>query len=138
MVVAGDWVYLVGGFLQLGDPAIDRAPLRPDGTLGGPFVSALATPGLAHQPMVVVLGESIYLLGGQWPQVGYSNQVARTAIGDDGALSPVDGTPPALATARADAAALALGDFVYLIGGVTSDGDGGDRYLDTVAVVARR
>ncbi len=113
IAVAGDWVYVIGGYntetLRNVD-SVERAQVNPDGTLGS-FVNAgqLTTSRGACESLVI--GGWLYVLGGP-------SSVERAAIHPDGSLGDfavVGGVT--LSTARSLLATFAAGNFVYAIGG---------------------
>lgn len=113
--------YLMGG-LNDRDGSIEQAAIRADGSLG-PFTLSerrLVTPRSGHNS--VVIGDYVYVAGG-FPTEGGATSfglttIERAQIAPDGALgafSRVEGI--GLATGRSGAAALRIGNFLYVLGG---------------------
>lgn len=122
-VVIGDGLYVLGGSDGAPLDSVERAAIKPDGSL-----AAFATvPGVhlaiaRHGHTAVVVGSYLYLAGGTG-NAGALDNVERAPINPDGTLGPfslVAGVT--LPTPRSGHSAIVLGGVLYLIGG--SDGSG--------------
>jgi hypothetical protein len=126
--VIGSWVYLIGGtnFTGVDRQVVQRAALLPDGKLGPLMVvpeASLIFP--RHAPLVVVRGETLYVIGGDaW------GSVESATIRADGSLGPFGQVAGAkLPYAASGVAGATLGNAIYVIGGnqvqtATVDGHG--------------
>jgi Kelch motif protein len=129
-VVIGRSVYVIGGANSSGPRAtLERASINPDGSLGGfAIVQGVALATARSQHMSVVLGNSLYVLGGLDAGNAPLGSVERATIQPDGSLgpfAPVSGV--ALLTARSGATAAVVGASLYVVGG-----GGSSATLDTV------
>lgn len=120
VMVVGTWLYVIGG----GDgvhaiDSVERAPIRPDGTLG-PFsvVEGLRTVTPRDSAAAVIIGGSLFILG------GYENEsldnVERAEILGDGSLGPFTEVATLPAAHHSHGAAV-IGRWVYLVGGNRPD-----------------
>jgi serine/threonine protein kinase/N-acetylneuraminic acid mutarotase len=133
VIVDGDWLYIIGGIVDggLADATIERARIR-KGSLS-PFSiahnSSLATARSGHASVVV--GDSVYVIGGA-DQQGHALALSeRARIVRDGWLSSFTPMPElALTTARHGHTLAVVGDWLYVIGGV-------DAQEHTLATVER-
>jgi hypothetical protein len=122
-IVVGNSVYVLGGQGADGKPlaSIEVATLNPDGTLSTfAQVGTLATPRTSF--VATVVGDTIYVGGGTTTggaTAGFES-AALHADGTLGIFAAVAGV--SLATARSGAAATAVGNFVYVIGGANAGG----------------
>jgi N-acetylneuraminic acid mutarotase len=131
-VQAGGFVYVIGGLTgsvahEIG--SIERSLVDADGTLSG-FTDtgvSLMTARAGHAS--VVLGGSVYVIGGASASGSFFASIERVPINMDGSLaSPVD-AGVALGTARRGHAAVVVGNQLYVIGG--ADGSTG-KYLASI------
>jgi N-acetylneuraminic acid mutarotase len=90
-VVIGNYLYILGGYHNGGSPesSVERAAIAADGSVGAfaivPGVN-LVTPRFRHAN--IVIGNFLYVLGGQGAGTGYFNTIERAVIGPDDALGP--------------------------------------------------
>ncbi|MGN6106798.1 MAG: hypothetical protein ACTHU0_16945, partial [Kofleriaceae bacterium] len=115
--------YVLGGTGSAALSSVERAPIRADGSLG-PF-AAVAGVTLTHARAshgAIVVGSALYVLGGSGSS-GPLRSIERAALQPDGSIGPfavVVGSE--LATSREQHATIALGKFVYVVGGLGSSG----------------
>lgn len=113
----GNYVYVIGGIrgpVQLN--SIERAEVRPDGSLG-PFTRyrhSLTANRYGH--WVVVNGDSLYVAGGLSDN-GNAGVVERARIGSDGELGPFERLDAELRERRDSPIAIALDGWLYVIAG---------------------
>lgn len=123
--VLGHFLYVIGGHGRTGIlGSVERAAIGPTGDLG-PFVSvsglALRTPRTCDTS--VVIGHSIYVLGGVDPQGQLLTSVERATLGPDGLLGPFRTQQGVtLRTPRSTPSSLVAGSFLYVLGGSDSTG----------------
>ena len=119
--VVGNAVYAIGGTRGDGNKlaSVERAVIQPDGSLG-PFAivpdAALVTARGDHSTELI--GNALYILGGDLGSGGPSDGVERAVINPDGSLGAFSverGTR--LATPRRGHRTVVLGDAVYVLGG---------------------
>jgi len=115
--VVRDFLYVIGG--QGTPTSIERARIRPDGTLG-PFSIAPEVSLVTSRPghTIVVIRNYLYAVGGGSGGGGFPSSIERATINDDGSLGPfttVSGV--ALNQGRSGHISVVLGDFLYVIGG---------------------
>jgi hypothetical protein len=126
-VVIGSFLYVIGGASTSGVlSSIERATINADGTLG-----AFATvPGAAlvtarENHTNVVIGDYLYVIGGQLDATSATTSIERATINADGTLGPfatVAGN--ALVTARFGHTSEVIGTSLYVIGGATAGASG--------------
>jgi N-acetylneuraminic acid mutarotase len=110
--------------------SIERTTVNPDGSLS-PFVTLpvqLTTP--RYFSASVVIGDSIYLLGGKTISLNQVASVERATINPDGSLTPFETAASRLQTARDSHAAIVIGSSLYVLGG--SVGQQSSNTLTTV------
>jgi hypothetical protein len=113
----GKYVYVIGGIrgpVQL--DSVERAEVRPDGSLG-PFTRyrhALTSNRYGH--WAVVNGDHLYVAGGLSDN-GNAGLVERARIGPDGELGPFERLDSALRERRDSPIAMALDGWLYVIAG---------------------
>ena len=116
--VVGDYLYILGGDFEQGYRGVERAMINADGSLG-PFAdvpgAALVTGRADHTSVVV--GDDLFILGGDNAVDGILGSIETAAIRPDGSLGPFALLSSSLATARNEQAAAVIGDALYLIGG---------------------
>ena len=124
--IVGSSIYVIGGAQSDGTKlgSIERASIQPDGSLG-PFAIvpevALATPHSDHATEVI--GNALYILGGDVGRGVTLGDVERFAIKPDGSLGPFPaGSGVRLATPRSGHRSTVLGNALYVLGGFTSTG----------------
>ena len=124
-VVAGDWLYALGGVTGDGTWLDDvaRAPIAADGAIGR-FESVGALTAPRAFAAAVRVGDRLYLVGGAGPEPVAT--VERAAIAAGG-LGPFEAVASSLRQPRAAHAAVVIGDAVFAFGG-----DGGDGVVATV------
>jgi N-acetylneuraminic acid mutarotase len=122
IAVIGNYLYVIGGLSTSTLNTIERATIRGDGTLGTfailPDV-ALSTPRRGHT--TVVVDDYLYVIGGTGSN-GVLKDTERAMINADGSLGPFGAAPTALVFARSGHAAAAIGNHVYVFGGVGESG----------------
>jgi hypothetical protein len=124
-VVAGAYVYLIGGFTDDGQggfrlATIDRAPIDATGALGS-FESwggsALNAARNGHS--VVVAGGAVYVIGGN-TNSGTLATVERAPLAANGDLGPFRPVEATLGASRHGHLSAIVGDYLYAIGGFGS------------------
>jgi hypothetical protein len=123
-VVVGTTLYVIGGTGSAGPlSSVERAAIHPDGSLGSfalvPSTSlAVARTGQAG----VIVGNSLYVIGGAQGDGMKLSSIERAVIQPDGTLGPFAIIPEvALATARSDLACEVIGNWLYVIAGAAAN-----------------
>lgn len=125
--VIGNYLYIFGGYdgSALGSPVLssmERASINSDSSLGSfANISARALVTARHSHTAVVIGDSLYILGGYGSN--YLDSVERANINTDGSLGSffiVDGVT--LATARYGHTSAVIGNYLYVVGGISATG----------------
>jgi hypothetical protein len=140
-VVVRDRYYVLGGDVDLGGAQpvrtrdIECAPLNPGGAVASPAL----VPGLTlKEPRKLaapaVIGEYLYILGGEDAGQAGKTSVERARLDDDGAVTSIELTALTLGAARFDARAVVAGDNLYVAGGWGSAGS--DQSVERAAVSA--
>lgn len=144
-VVIGNHLYVLGGFGTTSLNSVERAIIKPDGSLG-PFalVDGVTLTTARREHTAVVLGNYLYVLGGSQGNT-FLRDVERAPIDGDGALGAFVSVPDALlVTPRSGHTAEVLGKTIFVFGGVNDSGSlntierialGGDVVLDHFTVV---
>jgi Kelch motif len=120
--VIRDFLYVIGG--QSTTSSVERAPIRPDGSLG-PFatVAGLSLPSPRPGHTAVVIRNFLYVLGGGTGGGGFPTSIERAVINNDGSLGPFTTVlGVTLNQGRMGHVSVVLGDFLYVIGGFCSLG----------------
>jgi Kelch motif protein len=124
IAVAGGYLYVLGGAAPNPLASVERARINADGSLGAfSTVSGVAMVTARGGHTSVVVGNSLYVLGGSAGSGGILNSVERATINADGSLSPfsiVSGVT--LATARYLHTSIIVGNLLYVIGGTGASG----------------
>ena len=118
-VIVGNYVYVIGGTGPNGPLAdVERAVIKPDGSLGAFEISAGATLNTARTDHTsAVLGTSLYVVGGAGAGSTLTD-VEQSTINIDGSLGAfvsVPGVP--LTTSRRGHAAAVVENCLYVFGG---------------------
>lgn len=120
--VIGPYLYLFGGLGSSGNVvAPERATIMSDGSLSDfvavPNVSLKAP---RHRHASVIVGDTVYVLGG-YNGVGTGlASVERAAIAADGSISDFSLVPSVtLTTGRFNHTASVIGDYLYVVGGAS-------------------
>jgi N-acetylneuraminic acid mutarotase len=123
-VVVGNYLYVLGGARSSGLPLqdVERATIDPDGSLG-PFASisgaALMTARSGHT--TTALGNYLYVVGGDGVNSPLSS-VERAPLAVDGSIGSFTVVPGVtLTTARHGHSIAAIGNYLYILGGIGSD-----------------
>lgn len=122
MIVVGNWLYL----LAAGTTEILRAPVAANGDVGTVEVAPVALPRRQADGEVVVLGNAVYVLGGQDGSTTHGD-VTRALVtattGELGAFAKitVDGATLAMVTPRWGGRSAVLGNYLYVLGGYGVD-----------------
>jgi len=118
-VVIGNYLYVLGGLADTSLTTIERAVIRPDGSLA-PFEVvpdvALSTARYGHTS--TVMGTHLYVAGGARGESPLQG-VEQAVISGDGSLStfaPVPGA--ALNVARSGHTTMIVGSYLYVLGGI--------------------
>lgn len=124
-VAIKDRVFVMGGSQSTAAgsalSSIDIARINADGTLTSfnKFVaSSLTVPRSRFAALAV--GEFVYALGGETGES--AGTVDRASIGPDGLIAPFAADSHTLVQGRAGAAAVVIGDGLYVVGGFDGDG----------------
>lgn len=127
-VIIGNFVYVIGGTRNDGAKlaSIERATIMPDGSLG-PFTTIEVTLTTARSDQAIeIIGNALYVIGGQAAGNLPSAAVERATINADGSLGAFGVAPGvALALARGGHSAAVLGGNIYAIGGLSPSGSTG-------------
>jgi Kelch motif len=120
---AGSFLYVLGGVVNATSviPGGERIPIRTDGTLGAWETSSGLPEPVSGHGVAVVRGTVIVTGGMRAGSSGEGAPSVRTdlaRIGTDGKLKEFE-PGPALAVGRFHGASLAIGDDIYVIGGLT-------------------
>jgi Kelch motif protein len=116
-VLLGNFLYSIGGLGNTGySSGLERASINASGSLGEFAALARVTLTTPRNGMTVVVGNSIYALGGG--NSAHSKDVDRATVDAGGSLS-VFTTVPEVATTnvRSAGTSAVIGNFLYLIGG---------------------
>lgn len=114
--VAGDRVY----FLGIESDHLEVASLRRAGS-PAPFVAPPGAPSLQRaraESAAIVLGSSLYVVGGRDASGAATASIERATIERDGTIGPFSDVGN-LGTARAGASLVEHGRFVFVVGGTT-------------------
>lgn len=113
-VVVGDYLYVVGG-LSSGGPldTIERAEIRPDGTLGEFNVTSQKLTAIRHRHAAVTAGDHYYLLGGSRDD---ALSVESARMSTDGSLRMAEAAGT-LVQNRTGPAGEMIGNRLYVLGG---------------------
>jgi hypothetical protein len=144
--VIGNHVYLVGGSVGTFCSAsrlstIERALIKPDGSLEDFQMIATMTTTQRSSHAAVVLGDQLYLIGGE-TVTGSTTTVERSPIMPDGTLGGFVAGGGPLPQARAHMPAYAFGNTIFVLGGTgaatvikaTVQGDGTLSGFTTTAI----
>lgn len=116
-VVAGSWLYVIGGYDGSSVASIERAAINADGSLGtfSTVSSALIAGRNAFATMVA--DRYLYVIGGC--QLGHCPlaSIERAALATDGSIGAFATVSSTLATARYGFALVVAGSRVYTLGG---------------------
>jgi hypothetical protein len=114
--VIGAYLYVVGGTGAAGPlSTIERAAIRPDGSLG-PFANSNALSGVRTTHSAVVLGNYLYLLGGA-DSSGPLASLERIAINPDGTLGASTTFPAALPSPHGGRQNVVVRSSLYVLAG---------------------
>lgn len=121
--VVGSYLYILGGLGTESLNSVERAIINADGSLG-PFMAVsgvtMATARYGHT--TAVAGHYIYILGGTHGNNSLQD-VERATINADGSLGLfVPFSSGMLVTARSGQTITVVGNYLYVIGGVGSNG----------------
>ncbi len=123
-VLIGNHLYLVGGSTSAGPVATTmRASINDSGALASftPVAEQLSTARIGASS--VIIGSSLYVLGGGNAQ-GLVASIERAPVQPDGALAPfVELAGVTLVNPRSNFTIVALGNFLYVLGGLNSSGN---------------
>jgi N-acetylneuraminic acid mutarotase len=115
VAVVGKYVYLFGG-VSNSQAGVDTAAVQRLDSATGAIETVSRLPTSLSHASAVVLGGSVYLLGGYVDNTKLSNQILR--------FDPASGTATSVGTLpapRSDAAAVVIRDRGYLVGGQGTD-----------------
>ncbi|MNX74079.1 Kelch motif protein [compost metagenome] len=130
--VVGNFLYVLGGYDGSYLNHVERAEINPDGTLK-PFVQVggFAYARSGHSSAVV--GNYLYIMGGY--NGSYLSNVERAAIdsasGELGDFATVPGV--SLSSARSHGASAVIGSYLYVVGGMSNDGEIGTMVRALIA-----
>jgi Kelch motif protein len=134
--VIGNYLYVVGGVGNVGSllTSVERAPIAVDGSLG-PFtvVSDVALITARAQHTGVIVRGFLYVFGGDGFNGG--GAVERAPIAPDGSLGPF-AIVPGVSAARSGHMSIAIGSFVYVLGGVAESTTGTLPSVERAAIMA--
>jgi hypothetical protein len=111
-VAIGGYIYAIGG----SGSSVERAVINPDGSLGSwQATTSMTTP--RFDLGAVTVGGYLYALGGRDSSFSIVlDSVERATVNADGSLGPWQATR-AMTTTRAHLAAVAVGGYIYALGG---------------------
>ncbi|MFO0727505.1 MAG: hypothetical protein U1E65_27255 [Myxococcota bacterium] len=122
LAVVGNHLVAIGGETPSGATAsVESALIHPDGSLDAfaPAPSGLSTPR-AGAGYALSQGR-LYAIGGETPS-GLEASAESAALAPDGSIGAFTAEANALPSPRSDAAAIAVGNTLYLVGGFGSSG----------------
>ena len=119
--IAADWTeaYVFGGREAEGNDHVEHAEVFADGTLKSNFAEAGQWDSPRTGACSAVLGDKIYFAGGETPAGAASSYVDWANFAGNFA-TPLSDTTRSLTEARKDTACVALGGYLYVIGGRNS------------------
>ena len=122
-VAVGDHIYVIGGQQQAGayTPLVERATRLADGSLSA-FAAASELVTARRSAGCVVIGESLYVVGGQIARDpnDFTGSVERAPLLEDGSLGPFEAVTSSLQAPRARHATLVIDDELLVLGGTTA------------------
>jgi hypothetical protein len=107
--VVGNYLYVYGG----ASTTVERAPVRPDGTLGAFVQTGQSLTQARGRFRSLVIGNTLYALGGD-------SSIERISLNSSGQLGTFSTAGTSLTTGRTDFGSAVIGDYVYAIGGQTA------------------
>ena len=119
-VTIGKYVYVIGGYASTFSTHVQRATLNADGTLGN--FEIVAGVSLVHGRdffATAIVGNYVYVIGGLVEGTGGAS-IESAPIYADGTIGTFTESAVALTLPRGDATAAVVGNYLYVIGGVTS------------------
>lgn len=120
-VVAGNYLYALGGFYGTALATVERALISPDGSLGTwETLPPMTTP--REKPAAVVIGDAIYVIGGLSSYSGYQSSIERARINPDGSLGAWQ-IVSSMITPRFRLMQAWVDGYLYAIGGANASGD---------------
>jgi hypothetical protein len=117
VTIAGDYLYVLGGYLY--PNALDtvwRALIFPDGSLGT-WEQDVSLPTPLFWLSVASHVGAVYVIGGQPASAGVSRRIYRSFVGADGSLSRWEDLGDLLLERRADSISMVDQGKLYVIGG---------------------
>jgi len=114
--VIGDYLYCFGGYNPSILNSVERAPIRPDGSLAPFQMYGGGMPDAIECQRAVVAGNYVYMAGANTSGTGANGLLYYAPIYPDGSIgSFLRG--PSLLTALQDGGLLRLGNYLYYFGG---------------------
>lgn len=121
-VAAKGYVYAFGGYSNSGFmSSIERSPVQVDGSLGAWENYGSLNSNLAHSGAIVI-GDYVYLVGGQPYDYGDLRTIYKAKINTDGSLGNWATESNQLNTARTDMGLVHINGYLYAIGGASNGG----------------
>ncbi len=122
MIVVGNWLYL----LAAGTTNILRAPVAASGDVGTVEIAPVTLPRRQGDGEVVVLGDAVYVLGGQDASTTHGDVTRALITAPTGELGPfakvtVDGATLAMVIPRWGGRSAIVGNYLYVLGGYGVD-----------------
>ena len=117
-VVYSGQLYFVGGYTTSATAAVYRTTIGANGTLGA-WSATTSLPTASRNAGVVVSGGYVYVVGG-YNGAASSTAVYYSQIAASGALGAWT-TGPSLPVGTADASAVVVNGFIYILGGFTTN-----------------
>jgi hypothetical protein len=129
-IVTSNRLYVVGGYADgAGEVAnVDVATVDGAGNLGA-FAAANALPAGLSDVAPVAIGNGFFLFGGRIPGGTATDIVRFSSLDGGGGLGGFADTAFRLADRRANAGAVVLGKWAYVIGGLVQEAE---QTLDTI------
>jgi hypothetical protein len=120
LIWTGPWVYAIGGMLgnAAGLSSVERAPVNRDGSLGAfASVNGVQLVQGRQTQAAAILGNRVYILGGEREPGKTLDSVETATIGLDGQLGAFSTYSSKLTVPRNRISLAALGNNLYLFGG---------------------
>ena len=123
-LIIGSWLYVLGGDHQGSLDTIERAPIRAGGDLGSFQLASSRLATARDEHTATRLGNYVYVIGGIRGPVQLDS-IERAEVRSDGSLGPFSRYRYSLTARRYGHWALVHGDYLYVAGGLSDNGDAG-------------
>jgi N-acetylneuraminic acid mutarotase len=116
-----DTLYVLGGRDDSGSlDSIERAQVKPDGTLGPFALDSVALVKKRRDHAAVVLGDELYVLGGRTDDDAPEPSIEVARIAPDGSLGSFEIVERSLPSARSGHTSVVIGNMLHVLGGLPS------------------